>query len=219
WDRPTNKARKSCTVVVADRGSCGRAISGRLSRRRNRLGTLPQIDPTLGPADALWKSELRDRVRALRASGKPLSLIPLDAEREQDPRGDAVLSRTDRHRAHVADGELTVQQMVETCGNAADRGVATNNKAEDAGPRVAHVEQRRSLDVTTCVEATERDPVYDAVEPIGDGTPRGRHLQLLASIQRRLDRQDADGPRKRVDHGDLAALSWWLSGRRRRLDP
>src|SRR5262249_7264231 len=158
--------------VVADRGSCERATSGRLFRRRRRRSTLPQIDPTLGPADALWNPELRDRVRALRASGEPLSLIPLDSEREQDPRGDAVLSRTDGYGAHVANGELTVQQMVETCGNAAELGVAANNETEDTGPRVAHVEQRRRLDVMTCVEATDRDPVYDAVEPIGDGTPR-----------------------------------------------
>src|SRR5262245_1142936 len=109
--------------------------------------------------------------------------------------------------------------MIETCGNAADRGVAPNDEAEDAGPRVAHVEQRRRLDVTTRVEATEWDPVHDPVETIGERPPRGRHLELLAAVQRRLDRQDADGPRKRVDHGCLAALSWWLSGRRLRLDP
>src|SRR5215831_20046909 len=109
--------------------------------------------------------------------------------------------------------------MVQTCGNAADRGVAPNDEGEDAGPRVTHVEQGRRLDVTTRVEATERDPVHDPVETIGDRTPRGRHLELLATVQWRLDRQHADGPRKRVDHGDLAALSWWLSGRRLGLDP
>src|SRR5215471_7188621 len=107
--------------------------------------------------------------------------------------------------------------MVQTCGNAADRGVAPNDEAEDAGPRVTHVEQGRRLDVTARVEATERDPVNDAVETIGDGTPRGRHLELLAAVQRRLDRQDADGPWGRVEHGDLAALSWWLASRCLRL--
>src|SRR4029434_5694477 len=100
----------------------------------------------------------------LRASGEPLALIPLDSEREQQPRGDAVSSRTDRYRAHVANGELTVQQMVETCGNAAGRGVAPNDKTEDAGPGVAHVEECRRLDVTTRVEAPEREPVSDTCD-------------------------------------------------------
>jgi len=111
--------------------------------------------------------------------------------------------------------------MVETCRNGAAGGEAptAEDKAEDAGAGVAHVEERRRLDVTTRVEAMERDPIDDAVEPIGERTPRGRHLELLAAVQRRLDRQDADGPRGRVDHGDLAALSWWLASRCLRLDP
>src|SRR5262245_1462912 len=111
--------------------------------------------------------------------------------------------------------------MVETRGNGAALSIAptAHDKAEDAGTGVAHVEERRRLDVTTRVEATERDPVDDAIEPIREGTPRGCHLELFAAVQRRLDRQDADWPRSRVDHGDLAALSWRLSSRRLRLDP
>jgi len=76
--------------------------------RAPRLRSLPKIDPTLGPADCLGKPELRDRIRALRASGEPLALIPLDSEREQYPRGDAACSRPNRYWARVAHGELTV---------------------------------------------------------------------------------------------------------------
>src|SRR5262252_6021547 len=108
--------------------------------------------------------------------------------------------------------------MVETCGNSAAWGVAPipDDKAENAGAGVVHVKKGRRLDVTTRVEATERDSVDDAIEPIGEGTPRGRHLELLSVAQRRLDRQDADGSRRCVDHCDLAALSWWPSSRRLR---